>query len=270
MKRLLLPLMVLAAVAAGCGDDASGPVDPSGAADGTAPDEPVPLGDWLLVDSSTPSGSVPLVAGYDITLTFREGEVGGRAACNSYFGTIQTIAAGAWSVDGYGMTEMGCPEPGVHESEQAYLDALAVIDSYDHRDDDLVLSGPGTELRFALVAPVEDLPLVDTSWSLDTLIEGDAASNIAGMDAATIAFATDGTVTGFSGCNEFSAGYTLDGATLQLGSVERTEIACPGPNPETQVFAVLDLGDVRYSIEGDRLTIRSPDGQAGLVYRASS
>jgi heat shock protein HslJ len=46
--------------------------------------------------------------------------------------------------------------------------------------------------------------------------------------APSVTFA-DGTVGGSTGCNRFTASYTLDGDAVELGMVASTQIACPPP-----------------------------------------
>jgi len=161
-------------VLAGCGTET-----PTGPSPGTEPaaDE-LEETEWVLAEG------VPLVEGYPITLRIGDGEGGGTAACNSYGGTL-SVVGDRIEIGELGHTEMACSEPGVHESESAYLQALQAVERYEHTEGQLMLLGPGVELRFDTVEPSEDAPLTGTGWRLESLIsgtgpEGTVSSTMAG------------------------------------------------------------------------------------------
>lgn len=71
------------------------------------------------------------------TLEFRaDGSFGGKAACNSFFGSYQLNAAGALIMGQAGATLMACPDAGV---AQPFLQALATVDGYAIANDQLLL-----------------------------------------------------------------------------------------------------------------------------------
>ena len=45
----------------------------------------------------------------------------------------------------------------------------------------------------------------------------------------TLAFADDGTVSGFAGCNTYGGPFSTDGGTIAIGPLAATEMACQGP-----------------------------------------
>jgi heat shock protein HslJ len=57
--------------------------------------------------------------------------------------------------------------------------------------------------------------------------------------APTVRFADDGTVSGDTGCNTFSGGYTADGQTLDVGPLASTRRACSPESVMDQEAAIL-------------------------------
>ncbi|MCM8614061.1 META domain-containing protein [Accumulibacter sp.] len=77
-----------------------------------------------------------------------------------------------------------------------------------------------------------------------------------------------GRVDGFSGCNQFFGGYTIDGDRISFAPLAGTMMACAAPAMalEKSVQGVL-AGTVRYAIDGDRLTLTPATG-AALAFQA--
>jgi heat shock protein HslJ len=82
-------------------------------------------------------------------------------------------------------------------------------------------------------------------------------------------FATDpvtarfeaGRVSGFSGCNRFTGGYTLDGDSVVVGPLAGTMMACSDPQMAIEKTFLSGLtGALRKAISGDRLTLTSASG----------
>jgi heat shock protein HslJ len=107
-------------------------------------------GVWVLVSATVDGTDIPLVEGAEVTLTIEGDEVTGRAACNSYFGVIETDDGGV-VIGQVGMTEMAC-EPPLMEVESAYLSAIGRVDSAEIEGETLVMTGAEVELRFERVA----------------------------------------------------------------------------------------------------------------------
>lgn len=147
---------------AGCG-----PGDPGGSAGRSVDAVAEALDDteWMLVEG------VPLVEDHPITLRGEDGRIGGTAACNRY-GAEVSVSGDHLEISELASTEMACPEPGVHDSEGAYLDALRTVERYERTDEQLILSGPDVELHFEPATPVGDAPLTGTGRQLESLLTG--------------------------------------------------------------------------------------------------
>ncbi len=105
-----------------------------------------PGGEWLLTAGTVDGQQLTLVADAPVTFVVEGSNVSGRSACNQYFGQF-ALVDGHVSLSGLGGTEMACEEP-IMTLEGAYLAGLAKIDAARMDGDALVLTGPGTELRF--------------------------------------------------------------------------------------------------------------------------
>ncbi len=245
---LLLALVALAGCAA-IGPAAVGP----------------PEGEWQLTDGVHHGDALPLPAEAPITLTLAGDEASGRAACNSYSGSL-TVDADRLSIGATSMTEMGCDGP-IMEAEGRYIAALAEVTAWDRSGDVLTLSGENVELTYALVPPIEDATLVDTLWALDGLLDGETASStVAGAERATLQLRDDGTLSGTTGCRAFDGRYKVEGSTVAVTDLVTDDRACPDIQAQDEhVLAVLRDG-WSYELAGNRLTLRA--GDAGLVYLA--
>lgn len=252
--RIVVALVVAALGLAACGDDADSGVGDSPASSLDAE------GAWQL-ESGT---GIREVSGYRITLTLAGSQVGGTAACNGYGGTI-TISGEAVTIGELSWTEMAC-EPAVMDAEQAFLSALTAVNTMARDGDRLVLTGPGTELRFVALAPVAAAELFGTTWVLDTLIDGDTAST-AGGERATLTLGEDGTIDGSTGCRTLTGSFVVTGDEIVATGL-RADGECRPDLARQDDLVVSVLGDgFRADVDGDRLTLTS-QGNDGLGYRA--
>jgi len=253
MKPLALILVLaLASTLAACGEEQPPGADPFGSTT------------WQLTSGTVDGTALVLLDGHPITFRVDNGQVGGTSACNSYGGAI-TVENGVIVMGPTHMTEMWCGDDGVMDLETAYLAALARITGATLEADDLVLTGTGVELRFAALPEEPDAALVDTVWTLDTIIDGDTASTPAAP--ATLVFGADGTVSGSTGCNSLFGDYD---ATTGFGPIGTTKMACEESIMAQEFLVTSILGpDATLTIEGSLLTIADLEGRA-LVYRAGS
>ena len=90
-----------------------------------------------------------LIPGTEITATFEDGEVSGKA-CNTYGGKYQ-VSGDRLTLSEVFMTEMACLEPqGIMEQELAFFNLLTSAQSFNLTGGRLVILGAGgEELTFA-------------------------------------------------------------------------------------------------------------------------
>ncbi len=250
MNRLLLSLLLTLLVVA-CGEE-----QPSGAD---------PFGDtiWQLDSGTVDGDALVLITGRPITFSVDNAQIAGNFACNWYGGPI-TIEDGAIAIGPTSMTEMACSEDGAMELEAAYLAALGRVTGVALEGKELVLTSDGVELRFTAQPAEADASLVGTTWTLETIIEAEAASTPAA--AANLVFTEDGTVSGSTGCNNLFGNYSEAEGFTQIAT---TKMACQEPIMDQEALVGQILGpDATLTIEGSLLTIADLKGRA-LVYRAT-
>lgn len=221
------------------------------------------LGEWELTDGTSDGAPLPRPTTGRATLSLEGGQLGGVSFCNHYGGTYR-LDGTALRVDRLGSTEMGC-EPDVMAAETAYLTALVGVVEARVTDEELVLTGDGATLRFSRVPPVPTSELAGTDWVLDTLVEGETVSSVAG--GSTLRLEADGAAGGTTACRTFSGTWTAVGDELTVTDLVTDDRACPEEIRRQDEHELAVLGGVMtLEITGDRLTLSGPDGN-GLVYR---
>jgi len=87
------------------------------------------------------------------------------------------------------------------------------------------------------------------------------------LESGPSATFTDGTVSGFGGCNQYSAPYTLDGDKLDIGHASSTLMGCapPADKIERDYLAALDRV-ATWERSGDELILSDKDGKELLRF----
>ena len=80
-----------------------------------------------------------------------------------------------------------------------------------------------------------------TSWTAVTL---DGQPTLA-QARPTIRFTVDGTVSGTTGCNQFSGPFRTDGGTIVVGELAATKIGCDGERGDQEHAFLAALGGAR-------------------------
>ena len=116
----------------------------------------------------------------------------------------------------------------------------------------------GLALSACAMAPEAAPKLDGTQWTLQGADKGDLAT--ASGRAVTIAFTGD-RVSGNSGCNEYSAAYSVQGDVLTIGPVGATKRGCADEPMavERAWFATLG-GPLTLTVRDDSLELRGADG----------
>ena len=104
------------------------------------------------------------------------------------------------------------------------------------------------------------------AWVLSSGVEVEGWEQV----APTASF-TEQQVSGSSGCNRFTASYTVDGGELRLGPVAGTEMACPDPAGAVEEAFRAALGNVTaWRIEEQELVLLDDDGIELLRFAPAS
>ena len=113
----------------------------------------------------------------------------------------------------------------------------------------------------------QENPLAGTEWRLAALGDAGAPAPVVGGDP-TAKFTTERDVAGWTGCNSYGSGYSVQGSELRLlNDLSWTEAGCPSQELFQQEQRMQDLlATVEgYEISVERLTIHSEGGQV-LVF----
>ena len=95
--------------------------------------------------------------------------------------------------------------------------------------------------------------------------------DLAGTDAVPSATFTDDTVGGSTGCNRFTASYTVDGDAMEIGEIASTRMACPPPADAIERAYLAALGRVAaWHIDGSELVLADDDDNELLRFEEAS
>lgn len=218
---------------------------------------------FLSVAVTDGGAARPLVAGTRIRLDFRGTEIGANAGCNSIGGTYR-IEGGRLIVDATGMTEMGCDQPR-HEQDDWLSEFLSSDPTFRLAGDELTLESGSVVIRLMdrrIVQP--DLALAGVTWTVVSIISGDAVASVPQGVTATLLFHADGTVDVNTGCNQGSGSWKPVGSGIEITSVMLTKRGCDAQTGamESAVMGLIDTGALAASIEGGTLTLMA--GTNGL------
>src|SRR5699024_4918836 len=103
--------------------------------------------DWVLVSGHAPDGQIEIVPGHEPSITVHGFEVSGHTGCNQFGLAEEDEERDEWPTEFFS-TLMACEPPEVMEQESLFLDAMGQITDVQASDEELILSGPETELRF--------------------------------------------------------------------------------------------------------------------------
>lgn len=93
--------------------------------------------------------------------------------------------------------------------------------------------------------------LTGNSWELANLIGADLVQFSNGKP--TLNFLEGGRLAGYAGCNNFSGGFLLEGANLQLDPGAMTKKACEGEGEDLFVRAIQKVNS--FQVAKDKLTL---------------
>ncbi len=227
---------------------------------------------WQLSQYLDAAGEMTSVAS-DVTVDLKlsEGQLGGSAGCNRYFGSYELDGDRLSLTSPMGSTQMACVPP-VAEQEQRYLALLAQTSSWEIEGRQLAfLDAEGRQiLTYTAVAPTA---LESTPWQASGINNGKGGVvSTANTELVTAVF-SEGTVSGFGGCNSYNATYKVEGDRITFGPAASTRQLCARPEglmeQEQHFFAALER--VRaFSVTPGTLDLRDEDGSLQVSFRTGS
>jgi heat shock protein HslJ len=207
--------------------------------------------DAVLVDGVL----APIPAGIEVTLRLDGGQADGTAACNHYGGGY-SVSGDSLTFGPLAVTEMACEEPRM-SLESAFLAALGATVSYRLDGAQLhLLDASGADLAVLSAAGAAQ-GTIEGAWQLAEIVQGDMVALI--QSDATVEFGADGSLTGSTGCNNLMSDYAVEGASLKVGPVATTKMACKDGSAQEAEAALLA------ALEAATAWEISPDGWLVLL-----
>lgn len=274
---LILGIFMLSLLFAGCTSQSATPtpvMTPVPTPVPTPVKTPVPIqsitGSWDLVSYNNGQGGItPVLVGTEITANFEANWiVSGSTGCNQYSAGYTTTASNGITIAQPIMTLMACPT-NVMQQETQYLTNMQKATNFAISGDQLTLTDlSGTKLLTYKKHVSTPVPIVG-SWNLFSYNNGKGAIETTSTASVTTAiFSSDNKLTGFGGCNQYSATYSASGQSITISQVASTKMACDLMQQETQYFSLLPTA-ATYETSGDQLTIFNSAGTKILIYKTS-
>lgn len=223
---------------------------------------------WSLDSYLSPEGQTENVLNYtQITALFESGRLSGHGGCNNYAGSY--VAEGSnITISQLLSTMMFCYD-NISSQESVYLQNLQNSTTYSISDSLLkMMDANGTViLTYSVVQP---LPLVGTNWSMLNYNNGREAvvGALTGTEVTAI-FGADGNLTGTAGCNNYRAGYQVDGNNITIGPAATTRMFCAEPegvmDQETEYLRSIENA-ATYEIDRQQLWLRYENDSIAAIF----
>lgn len=257
-----------AALLAGCAGKVVSPAaSQSSSAPAASSDAPIatdqPNGDY----QATAAVGHEIVADSTITVTFDGSRIVVNAGCNIMSGAY-TIDSGRLVVGEMMMTAMGCPQPLMDQDAwvAAFLGSSPDVSSDGST---VTLTGRGVvaeSLTLSAIVEAAASPLEGTTWLLNTIVNGDAASSVPAGVVATLRI-DQGQLSLSAQCNQIHGPVTVADGMLTVTGLMSTKMACEGDRGQVEALLVAAFSaPVPYEISGDRLMVG--DAASSLVFLA--
>ena len=266
---LLGASLALTVVACGDDDDDAASADTAAAGEDDAA-AALPGSTWVLATASALDGKeLPAVGTATLEFDADGTTLAGSTGCNRFSGSY-TQSGSELTITVGPVTRAACVEPGAAEQEAAILAHLPDIASYE-LDLQLLLVDGGDATVLTYDPGVTTLE--GTSWTATGVNNGSAAVvSSAVSETVTAEFGADGALSGFAGCDTYTASYeTAGGDAISITDVATTRMACADDAMEVEQQFVAALGNATtYTLAGDTLTLRDADGSTQVTFTTAA
>ncbi len=221
---------------------------------------------WILTNLN----GQPVLPDVQTTANFTTERIDGTDGCNNYSGSY-TVKGNKISINDDMVSTMMACEEAVMQQAAAYNSALILADTFKIEGQQLTLQDKsGNKLA---VFTAQATGLGGTSWLVTGYNNGKQAvvSPILGSELTAI-FSEDGQLSGFAGCNNFTAGYEVTGKEIKIGPAASTRKMCADPegvmDQEMQYLQALETAAV-YSRDGNQLQLRTAEDELAVMFVSS-
>jgi len=233
----------------------------------TLPIEEMPLptlttGNWLVNTIS----EQPVLAGTSLFATFsQDGRVTGNDGCNNFSGTY-TVSGNQLTFDPNMIsTKIAC-EPTIDQQATAFTTTLLATTRYELAGTMLMLFQVDTA---GITMVDQGNSLAKTSWNVTSYNNGNqAVVSLVPETSITMTFSDDGTISGNSGCNSFTAQYNYTGSSITITQPASTMMFCEQPegvmDQEAAFLAALQSAST-WQMQGMELTFRTAEDALAVM-----
>jgi heat shock protein HslJ len=176
----------------------------------------------------------------------------GDAGCNSFGGGYQ-VSDDRLLIELGGMSRVGCGEA-IDAQEEALVSLLTRAETWSADAGQLVISGGGQR---AVFRASDDTHIVGV-WTVTNL---NGQPPAAASTMASITFALDGTIGGYTGCEALFGTFGTDGEALKVVASPVTKNACSEGTAEVEageLLVALVAADT-WAVSGEQLTLTGAD-----------
>jgi heat shock protein HslJ len=226
---------------------------------------------WMVTSYNNGNGAViSVLPNTTLTASFRaDGSLLGFTGCNLYTNSFNTDGFQI-SINLVDQTHYQCPEA-LQLQEALFLSAYGMGGLYKVLGNDMEFRGSDGTLAMTF-QQLGELSLVGPTWVLQSY--NDQAAFVVPMEKTQIDlnFMEDGSVSGSSGCNQYSGSYQAGDISLSIGPLAATQKACSDPEgimeQEAKYLAALE-SVASYEINVNALLLKDDSGTVILAYGAS-
>ena len=241
------------------------------------------VGSWdLLTYYNGNNAMVSVLSGSTISADFMpDGKITGSSGCNEYSATYSSNGQTLGIIQ-VKSTKMAC-DPGIMTQENQYLALLPKVNTYQMSGDQMVLyTVLGQKiLQYkkgdvgTITAPPKSTPSTSPrtlvgAWALKSYTDG-KGGYVPVLEATpvTAKFLADGSLSGSSGCNQYTTTYSVSGESISISQAATTRMACEPVvmSQETTYLTLLQKAG-KFVIFGDSMTLYDSTGAVLLNYKA--
>ena len=200
------------------------------------------------------------------TLEFHEGSVSGTTGCNHFTGAF-TKSWSRLTIGTLATTRRGGSQPAM-AVEREYLARLGRVASFRVKGDTLALLDDSGDAVLRYAASRQS---IEGSWEITgyLMVSRHGFSSTASDSAPSAVFGPDGSVSGGTGCSTYRGEYELDGASITIGSLRATRMACRPELAEQEAGILASLAAATaFTLLPGTATLLNADGQLALSLAA--
>lgn len=178
------------------------------------------------------------------------------------------IVSGSVEIDAYKITFKGgisTKRACIDNYENDLVKLIGAVQNFKSTDAELTLTTKdGVTLVFSKLVLANYL--TEKEWSVVTQKNGGLSFG-EGNPAFTMKFTKDGKVSGFCGCNNFTANYKLDGDQITIEKPVTTKMACLGEASKDEANFLSNLNKSVFTVEDtpQEISFRHKDGAVYFV-----